>query len=303
MLSKFKYIVLHPTPCTDGTTLASARIARFLSSLLHCSLVDGRRLAPVPALRDATLFIVNGPFAFCTFRDWLLDLVKIAARVIWVQNDYNIDIPTAVPNNARDFRLWTTCIFAKPKFACQYVPWNRLTYKPQPTKQWRIPGVVYYGAYRETRARAFIKYLGKEAPYPVHLSTTTRGRPAFQHVCSNATTFYQPFSNVIAALQEFQMSLYIESDTSKNKVPCESPANRFYEAVSAGVAIAFDVDSLGNLQIDKVPVDDRWVVTSSRDVSVLLSHSAELATAQSILRADYYSDLVRAVHAAIAGLG
>lgn len=181
--------VVHLTRC-EGSVQASARLARFLADTLHLPLVDG--LGSLAAFTTgATAYLrphdsfnvimVNGPVAFCDFRDELGEqLLKHTARLLWVQQDYTITLPPhhsySRPTKAETpFRRWFHCI---PEVSCwttcidtldrrhtdnvpgwpldQYINFNALTYAPfgmdpdgdPPT----YPGALfYYGALREGR--------------------------------------------------------------------------------------------------------------------------------------------------------
>lgn len=184
-----KTCVVHLT-AVDGSMQASARVARFLAVMLKCPLLDSvdavmEFCAHLPlAGRNATVFFVNGPIAFCGFRDELGSyLLPRTKTVYWVQQDYTITLP---PNQAYSratkaetpFRaefhkvphvhLWSTChdVLARrqerqvPGYEKdEYVNWNALTYAPLGgTPEVARNRVLYYGALRAGRTDSLAKF-------------------------------------------------------------------------------------------------------------------------------------------------
>lgn len=186
-----KPCVVHLTP-VDGSMQASARVARFLADTLNLPLVDSadtmfdylRRSAELGhGQRDITAIFVNGPIAFCGFRDEMgLNLLPHVKRVVWVQQDYTITLP---PNQAYsrptkaetpfraqfhsipEVHLWSTCqdVLAKrqaklvPGYAKdEYVNWNALTYAPADMPPPESPKLLYYGALRADREAALRRF-------------------------------------------------------------------------------------------------------------------------------------------------
>lgn len=188
MFNKAKTCVVHLTTVA-GSMQASARLARFLADTMGVALVDDAdsmfnfiRSTPCPAYgeRDLTLIFVNGPIAFCGYRDAMgMYLLSRTSRVYWVSQDYTITMP---PNQAYSrptkaetpFRaefhkiphvhLWSTCqdVLQRrqqklvPGYELdEYVNWNALTYAPMPAAP-AIGGAIhqdllYYGALRTGR--------------------------------------------------------------------------------------------------------------------------------------------------------
>jgi len=72
-------VVIHFTKCSSKTTLASAKIATFLSDVIGANLVDTKQGKPYIADR---LFLVNSPFQFCDFRDDVYQYVSMAKKYI-----------------------------------------------------------------------------------------------------------------------------------------------------------------------------------------------------------------------------
>lgn len=175
--------VVHMTPC-EGSMQASARIARFLAATLGLFLIDSEE-----SLRRFTkemypghhyrVLMVNGPIAFCGFRDELgLWLLQFTERLLWIQNDYTITLPPhhsySRPTKAETpFRIyfhripsvstWSTCQDTlesrqyrevQGRVFDRYINFNALTYAPFQSGVGDKPAhdrLCYYGALRQGR--------------------------------------------------------------------------------------------------------------------------------------------------------
>lgn len=216
-MNKEKTCVVHLTQVA-GSMQASARVAQFLADTMGVALVDDAesmhyflRGAGARGLdRDLTLYFVNGPIAFCGFRDDMgTHLLPRTRRVVWCQQDYTITLP---PNQAYSrpttaetpFRaefhsiphvnLWSTCqdVLAKRQKKMvagydhdEYVNWNALTYAPMPDDDIEVSErdrLLYYGALRAdrlSRLRYFFKHAGVAPKLDIsasHLNVKTVGQ-------------------------------------------------------------------------------------------------------------------------------
>lgn len=272
-------VVVHMTKCAPGSTVASARVARFIVETLGrdspFTLVDDRDGAHCVAKAHTidTLFIVNGPMAFCDFLPQLSLLVRMASRVVFVQQDYTIMPPKPESKAESPFRkvfadlqlrpiFWTTVRKNVQTSKDQYINWNQLTYDPQEFKP--MPAdqhLLYYGAYREKREPLFKKYLAN-APYDVHVSTTNLRGKKFKALDENILII-PPFSH-IANIPMASASIYIEDPLSSKEF--HSPANRFYEMLSAGIPLFFEASTLGMLAQASIFPRDSWVTYNSLDL-------------------------------------
>lgn len=229
-----KIAVIHFTPCTDKSTMASAKIAKYIAGATGADLIDNGRHAM--QVYDV-LFLVNGPWAFCEFREKVLMFASRAKKVIWVQNDYNIAIPSPIQKGCEFHGIFTTIPDQQDMAGLQYVNWNQLTYRPCVGSGAKVPGLFYHGAYRKGREADFIKYFN-DAPYPVTVSTTVKGLQGFKAHCKGKGFRVVPPIASISDICAYDAALYIEDADSHEQY--HSPANRFYEYLSAGVPIFFD---------------------------------------------------------------
>lgn len=277
-------IIVHMTPCKPNSTIASARVARFMLETLnkgegsgeHFTLVDTLQTAEMAVLLNGsvdTLFIVNGPMAFCDFLEPLSHLVRKAKKVVFVQQDYTIMPPSASGSAETPFRkvfrdlglrpiFWTTVQKNVSATWDRYINWNQLTYDPQPFPV--LPeekSLLYYGAYREKREPMFIKYFHK-APYFVNVSTTTLRGKKFKMI-DPTIGIIPPFEG-IANMPVCSASIYIEDPKSSREF--HSPANRFYELLSAGIPIFFEESTLKMLGQASIVPDPDWVVKCPQEL-------------------------------------
>ena len=99
-------VVVHLTKCAEKTTIASAKIARFLAEAHDLPLVDG----PGQFKKQyRNIIYVNsmGAFAHADLRRELAVQSRNCDRLIYVQNDYNVHPISQVQKVVRDERGWS----------------------------------------------------------------------------------------------------------------------------------------------------------------------------------------------------
>lgn len=319
-------IIVHMTPCKPNSTIASARVARFMLETLnkgadhptdHFTLVDTLQTAEMAVLLNGsvdTLFIVNGPMAFCDFLPALADLVRRSKKVVFVQQDYTIMPPSATGSAETPFRkvfrdlglrpiFWTTVQKNVQTGWDRYINWNQLTYDPQPLKPLvgpspaasdpedeprfhQEPVLMYYGAYREKREPMFIKYF-HNAPYIVSVSTTALRGKKFKMIDPDIQ-IVEPFTG-LGNMPKCSASLYIEDPKSSKEF--HSPANRFYELLSAGIPIFFEESTLKMLGQASIVPDPDWVVKRPQELYSKLN-SLDLDAMRQQQRDKWHADYV-----------
>lgn len=264
--------VVHMTECKPHSTVASARVARFIRDTLKVKLVDNKEKALAVKCVDK-LIIVNGPMAFCDFLEELSRLVAMAKKVIWVQQDYTIMPPSRTSKAESPFRkvfaqltlrptFWTTCENNVQESDDRYINWNQLTYDQQPFRVITKNSLLYYGAFREKRQPSFTRFF-KDHDVPLTISTTKLRVKRFKEFGCVAK-FVPAFDDVIKDSSHYMAALYIEDELSHKEF--HSPANRFYEMLSAGVALFFDAESVPMLAKAGIMVPDQWLVKNSEDL-------------------------------------
>jgi hypothetical protein len=290
--------VVHTTKVAKTTTIASARVAKFLADTLNCPLLDGDTYGHKPNAFDR-VFYVNSMGAFATpdFRVWMRDMAAAAKQVIYVQQDYTIHPISQTQKSFRargwshDFPftrgpiIWTTV----PEFICKqgdhYVNWNALTYDPVEFVGDRQAGIVYWGSFRQDRVESFKRYFWTDR-YPIHLLCSTPVFNKFHDFCETGTQETghgiflvngKPWKQ-IPDLAAYRATVYIEDDKQHGEF--HSLANRFYEALSAGQAIFIDSLALSTFEKAGLAVRPQWVVENAQDVERLLPYAEDIAQQQ-----------------------
>lgn len=252
----------------QSSIIASNRIARYLAMKSGAVLVD-RKEACYPQPYDV-IFIVNGAFLFCDFREELKKLLQANKRFVWVGNDYAIEIPSQIRFiKDLDFTVWAAYENFKNYKQYIYTDWNKLTYHGRgDLNRWKHLGVSYFGAFREDRLSDFKKYFGAEVPYPVYVSTSMKGKDKFFEL-NHKIKFFDA-GDVIRSMGAYQSTVYIE-DESTHKIYC-SPANRFYECLSAGVLQFFDSSTKGTFKRADIEIAP-WIVDGPEQLRAALENS------------------------------
>lgn len=272
-------------PDHDMSTVATVRLTKYIvqrlaSKGIDVTLIDSKEKCRLKKY-DA-LITINGVFLFCSFRQEYAALVMMNNRNIWVGQDYNPNmwIPTVSGFDIRSKfygKSDATLIAAYqrktenqrkiPKY--KYLNWNQLTYVPnlsdqQPT----VPGLMYYGAFREHREKYFRKYF-YDAPYPLNIAApTSKHINKFLELAPKANIF-QFEKSIPEEAGKFECAIYIEDTYSHVGTATgiySSPANRFYEYLSAGVLTFFDKSVKGTFDIAGIDISP-WIVDSKQELA------------------------------------
>ena len=90
-------VIMHLTKCSEGSTIASSRIALFLKDHLGLPLVDDEESFNAVDLDNLdTVLMVNSMSAFSKILPQAQELAKYCRRLVWIQNDYTVYPPTQV---------------------------------------------------------------------------------------------------------------------------------------------------------------------------------------------------------------
>jgi hypothetical protein len=274
-----------------GSTVASARIANYLARTIKARQLWGKDIAEAQA---DVLFLVNGAFAFCDCLPELAIAIRRFPRVIWVQNDYTIVPPSAESAAQSPFRkafverraaqlpdleYWTTIdenVRLTP--GGEYINWNSLTFEPLPAiqavQQWQL---LYYGAFRDKRVRYFDRYF-KAPTYPVCVSSTSK-KFVERYSQGERITFETGISRecFYEFLGRSGFGLYLEDAPSHKKYM--SPANRFYEMLSAHLPMLFQSESVAMMRKAGYDVQP-YVLYSTDELHALQARRDEIAQEQ-----------------------
>jgi hypothetical protein len=278
---------------SPGTIIPSTRIARYVQEKLKLPVYWND-----PAIKDEkpdVLMIVNGAYAFCKCLEELASTIAAAKRIVWIQNDYTIVPPIANGKAESPFRrafvdrhragrshleFWTTCeVFARKTPLSTYVNWNALTWEPRPEAEIKKeravakPDLFYYGSYRHasgsaSRVKYFDRFLSTRK-IPVTISSPSHGdnpNPKFVDRFPHATHTGKFKTGLLDELARHGAGLYIEDIMSHREF--HSPANRFYEMVSAGLPVIFQIESVRMLEKAGIHVGEWAALTEEKMVQL-----------------------------------
>jgi hypothetical protein len=267
-----KQAVLNFSEVVPNSIVASNRIATYIADKLKCDLID--RKSAIRSLNYDRIWIVNGVPVFCGFIEEAKYLIQKCPQLVWVGNDYAI--PVWSPVRKKDYII-VSAYEKSPRSKINkpflMVNWNQLTYTPVANDPWRISGLSYYGAYREDREFYFQKYFATDK-YPVWVNPSKDAEP-FRAINPHIKTW--SCSNLISSLGSFQSTLYIE-DQRSHDLYC-SPANRFYEALSAGTLVLFDKSCINTFRRAGIPIA-RYLVDGPDSYAEKLARHDELRELQ-----------------------
>lgn len=301
-MKKYKNIVFSFVRVSDNSMVASVRIARYVAAYLQSPIVDQTNIGEwtAPGTKLDALVIINGAYGFCKCLPELAMLVGKARRIIWVQNDYSIVPPKTDSAGVSPFRaafrerhqaglpdmdFWSTCSEWALRKGSSYVNWNMLTfdtsYDPRVVASRRKKAtdtLLYYGSYRDgsgksSRVPLFDRYFKSPVANTVISSPVDRFAlryPECEHVGAIRENFYED-------LGTHGLGLYIEDRKSSENF--HSPANRFYEMLSAGLPMVFQPECGGMLRqagFDPSP----YVVEKARDIQRMMKNREDIGREQ-----------------------
>lgn len=256
-----KNVIFSFNPPTPDGTLANTRTATYLANKLNIPLICDK------TIKDHTdvdvLFLVAGVFLYCRCLEELAPAIVGAKRVVWVQNDYTIMPPKADGKAESPFRkafrirrmegkpdtdYWTTMkSYAKNTELSAYINWNSMAYQHMTDKAFEAswaPGkrgnsVLYFGADRAGRLNYFDRYFINQKA-PLTISTFSKSMTRYSDHADVIGMF--PRTKFDECMQEFPMGLYLED--KKSHQIFTSPATRFYEMLSNGMAMVFQPEAV-----------------------------------------------------------
>ena len=284
---------------SDNSMVASVRIARWLSNYLEVPVVDDGSISDK---KLDTLIIVNGAYGFSKFLAPLGSAIEQARRVVWVQNDYTIIPPRDDGDAESPFRkafvnrkdggkdptiFWSTCHKWSERPGSSYVNWNMLTfdarYDPKViAKRRKVASneLLYYGSFRDgsgksSRVPLFDRYFKTPTVTTVISSPVDKFEKRYP-LCKHQRAFTDDFFGCLGA---YGLGLYIEDRKSSEEF--HSPANRFYEMLSAGLPMVFQPEACPNMR--KAGFNpEPYVVRNARDIAGMMENREKIGTEQRI---------------------
>jgi len=207
-----------------------------------------------------------------------------------------------------DMEFWTTVKRTAMLDDNVYINWNCLTYEPLPARtrndirKNNCRDLFYYGAFRAGRESLFDRYF-LDSPVPVKISSTNA--KFSERYGIEKTIPALPRDEFYLLLARHGLGLYIEDAKSSREF--HSPANRFYEMLSAGLPMVFQpesADMLSEAGYDVAPYIIHGLGKAARtDIKRLMRNSEDIGAAQrKAWSRGYVQDLEKAVKAAYVGL-
>jgi len=264
-----KIVIVNPTKCTATSTIASSRIASFLSEITGGHLMHTEETVELEA---ETAIFVNGMWGFCGFRDESWNLAKKAKNVIYVANDYAISVPKAIKERKH------IKIANYTSKGVVYVNWNKLTHDNsiKQVECKKNSGLFYYGAHRKDRVASFSKYFKNPRPYQMTITCSAKAKPEFKTYDQNMRFVDNPMDPMVFP-GNFEAGLYIEDEVTHENY--HSPANRYYEMLSSGVLMLFDAACKNTFTKTGIDVSP-WLVNSQIDVAQKIRNRESLLRLQ-----------------------
>ncbi|MBD3194319.1 MAG: hypothetical protein GF317_04640 [Candidatus Lokiarchaeota archaeon] len=287
-INKHNSLVVHLTECGENTIIASARIAKFISNVLGIPLFhrhEDYKSGRIKVKSYDYVFWVCSQSRFSRILKEGNDICLRAKNLISIRNDYHSTVNETtqlvralILKQYRWLNYMTTIpdLFINSEYD-SYVNWNQLTFeKIKFNRKNRTDGLFYYGSYRLGRVDDFKRYFDTDK-YNVIVSAPRGNNVSRNFLSINDGIEILPAFKTIKDLTKYKTTLYIE-DKKSHDVFC-SPANRFYECLSAGVAILFDEKTVPMLKRAGVDVSD-FVVTNDNDVADMMKNTEEIAKEQ-----------------------
>ncbi len=293
---------------SDQSIVASVRVAKFIASTLNLPLCWDESIADE---RLDILLIIGGAYAFAKgdTLERLGKAIETAGTVIWVSQDYTVIPPKDISGAESPFRIafrnryeftrqasvsfWTTVEpLSKPGVApsghlcgeySTYINWNVLTMDESPPsfRPWaeRTSGncLLYYGSWRsgsgtKDRVKYFNRYFTKPSVPTVFSCPTNKPVEHFP-LLMHETKLY----DLQDYLSNHGLGLYLEDGMSHKEF--HSPANRFYEMLSAGLPMVFQPEA--QRMMEKAGYDiSSYMMFTAEDGPALMERKQEILNQQ-----------------------
>jgi hypothetical protein len=290
---------------SDNSMVASVRIARWLHEFLDAPLIWDEGIGECKDL--GVLVIVNGAYGFSKCLEPLSRAILGAERIVWVQNDYTIIPPkdegdaqspfrrafvTRKERGDRPVSFWSTCHKWSERPGSSYVNWNALTFDPSydlkviaRRRKSANDQLFYYGSFRDgsgksSRVPLFDRYF-KDPKVPTKVSSPVK---KFEERYPGIVPMGAITENFYEALGTKGLGLYIEDRKSSEEF--HSPANRFYEMLSAGLPMVF-APECGTMLRKAGYNPEPYVVRNAREVEGFMRKREEIGAQQ---RAEWIPD-------------
>ena len=269
--------------------------AALLKNQSHHKLVDCDDAIGMEFLQhDVVINFGNHQYLGSTILNGLSHSLRRVGRTVFFMDDYQAPPATQMRKAVEGAcNLLITNISEEitrnslSKFEKVYLNLNKASWNPQDLRKTKYPGsFIYWGSYRKGREDWYSRYF-KQQVYRTFVSSSNRGHDKFFEAGFN----YTPRNKLVIPidLQDYGFTVYMRDV----KQPAQSPANRFYEAVSAGLPIFFDRNCIPHVEVPERVYD--FVVNSAADIEGM--PNGELKAVQTIQRKiwgkrDYRQELI-----------
>lgn len=231
---------------------------------IDCSTAINKTFKP----NDVIINIGNHQYLGSKMLNALAAKISIVERTVFFMDDYQAPPATQLRKALTGNNLLLTNVYepierkSLAMFEKVYINLNKASFNLLPLKleSPKFPSsFIYWGIYRSGRDDLFGRYFRPEL-YTTFLSASDRGHNKFMDACLR----YTPLNKLQLPedLQEYGFTIYLR-DTKQPKM---CPANRFYEAVSAGLPIFFDFNSVPRVETpDNI---ESYIVTCAEDINI-----------------------------------
>ena len=289
-------IIINPNALES--VIASSKIALFLAEKFGIKIYGKVNFKECKKTKFDYVFVMNSGFGAVIDKDfgmWIANTAKASNHPVYICNDYKLFYPAGCVRyiDPKKYTFWSTIPDMTNRLCKKniYVNWNKLSYKPtKPRKGSVLNKCIYWGAYRKDRIEFFKKYLNHP---DVVISTSSRARKGFLESCPKAKIIPN-FESLHTAIQRYACTIYLEDTT---RLYC-SPANRFYEAISAGIPMLFQPEAVAHMNEAGYDVE----VFTVKDAKELSQHIPEAHNAmdeQEEWQRDYIKELHKEVEEAL----
>lgn len=256
------------------------------------------------------LLIVGGAYAFSK-GDTLERLgaaIQSAGQVIWISQDYTVVPPKDESGAESPFRkafrvrsertgkpsvsFWTTVeVMSRPGISpsghrcgehSTYVNWNVLTMEigrePKPWEE-RVSAniMLYYGSWRSgpgtrDRIRYFDRYFLRPGCHTLFSCPTGKAIERYPLLMHETK-----LTDLLSYAGQFGLGLYLEDGMSHKEF--HSPANRFYEMLSAGLPMVFQMEAQRMMEKAGYEMSD-YILWNAEEAGKMMERKEEILVAQ-----------------------
>lgn len=295
---KSKGVVINLTPINETSSLINPSIAMFIAETLGLPAVY--KEDDIRAIDAEVVIVVNGLGQFCKARAAIGDAIAKCKKFIWVMNDYFVQFPRPHSQGSSEildgvkrgmlrgmeFSYWATVPKVLTTPTSRYVNWNAVAHHPERadrTFNWEKQAerrIIYYGSMRPGRLKTFDHFFG-DGSVPVTVSSQERAHPNWLARFPNLQLVPALLRPLEPALKRYAMGLYLQEECRFY----ESPANRFYEMLGAGIPIIFQPEAQARLNPDEpglpnLMIYDSWVAEGPGDYERLLRKRVQIRDEQ-----------------------